>query len=794
MTHQDDTQPVAIPASTLRALTGVGAAGLFAFGVFCWIAANWSSFHRLTKLELVGGLLLVSALAAALLPRARVPALLVATSAIGGLFALIGQTYPSGADAWQLFAIWAALALPFALAARHDVVWVLWTLVAGGAIGLWRMQESSGAHFQDFAPAWAMALAVVAVLSPYVGLRRFIGETTWAFRLASLGAIALITLTGFEGLFRFDNSGDGVFVAAAFVLSLATGGLALARPLELGVMTLAFAGIDALVIARMYKSFFEGKFEVGGALLLAILSTAIVFGSVSALRMVHRQAAGEKGEIADLERKVSWPLAALSGFGALLAAMPILSLYGLLFGTSLDKPPGAAMAGVLTLVPAVLIMRGGAPFSFRQMFGLIMAGASTALLIYALTSWFKRDAGYVLAVLAIVVGFSVKARWMRMLFGFWALWFILASLFARFGFSHTEGVAAMTSLFAIVGAVGLAAPAFGIKTPEDARPFFAGWTAGGLLALITLAGRPFLLGAGSGIIGEIATLIRTPWTGPAQIVSIALGLAGVGVLLARRADLRTPLGYAVAVVMVALTFRSPALGATIAIFAGAMLAHSRGLAGAAALAAVWIVSAFYYALNWPLTQKGYVLMALGAALGVVVFLTRSREVRAPLPKALGGAAIGLIALGAAATAAVGGTAVRSAEDVLANGRIVYISLRPVDPRSLIQGDYMAVAFDTDKLPAPRDINGEVVALADIDDRSIAKIQGLAEPGFTPQPNQIAVKLRQKSRRWFVGTDAYFFEEGHADDFAQAKYGQFRLGRDGRLLLVAMTDENLKVLP
>jgi len=60
MTSQDNSQ-TQIPAATLRALTGIGAAGLFAFGVFCWIAANWSSFHRLTKLELIAGLLLASA-------------------------------------------------------------------------------------------------------------------------------------------------------------------------------------------------------------------------------------------------------------------------------------------------------------------------------------------------------------------------------------------------------------------------------------------------------------------------------------------------------------------------------------------------------------------------------------------------------------------------------------------------------------------------------------------------------------------------------------------------------------
>lgn len=794
MTIQDDNAPPHIPAATLRALTAVGAAGLFAFGIFCWIAANWAHFHRLTKLELIAGLLALSALAAALLPQARAPALLVATSAVGGLFALIGQTYPSGADAWQLFALWAALALPFAVAARHDVVWVLWTLVAGAAIGLWRMQESSGARFENFAPAWAMALAVATVLSPYVRLSRFLGDTTWAFRLAAFGAISLIAATGFEGLFRFDNSGDPAFVAAAFVLCVAAGGLAFARPLEFGVMTLAVAGVDALVIARLYKTFFEDKFEIGGALSLAVLSTGIVFGSVALLRTIYGRAESEKGEKPDLDARISWPLAALSGFGALLATIPVLTVYSLLFGRMLDTPSSAALIGVATLAPAVFIMRGGKPFSFRQMFGLIMSGVSTALLVYALARWFKKDAGFVLAMLAIVVGFAVKARWMRMLFGFWALWALMASIYARTAFSHLEIAVALTALGAVAGSVGLAAPAFGVRLREDARPFFAGWTAGGLIALVMVAGRPFLASAGAGVFGEIADLFHKPWAGPAQAASVVLGLAGAGLLLARRADLRTPLGFAVAAVMAALTFRSPALGGAIAIFACATLANSRSLAGAAALACVWIVSAFYYALNWPLTQKAYVLMALGAALGIVLLLTRSRDAMPALPKALGGAALGLIALGTVATAAIGGTAVRSAEETLANGRVVYIALRPVDPRSLIQGDYMAVAFDVDRLPAPRDVNGEVLALADIDARSIARIQGLASPGAKPEANQIAVKLRQKSRRWFVGTDAYFFEEGRADDFAKAKYGQFRVGTDGRLLLVAMTDENLKVLP
>ena len=41
---------------------------------------------------------------------------LLALLGIGGLFAYFGQTHQTGADPWQLFALWAALVLPLRLA------------------------------------------------------------------------------------------------------------------------------------------------------------------------------------------------------------------------------------------------------------------------------------------------------------------------------------------------------------------------------------------------------------------------------------------------------------------------------------------------------------------------------------------------------------------------------------------------------------------------------------------------------------------------------------------------------
>ena len=75
----------------------------------------------------------VAVLAAAARPALRVPGALAALLATGALFAYFGQTYQTGADPWQLFALWALLTLPLALAARSDALWLPWCLVAMAA-------------------------------------------------------------------------------------------------------------------------------------------------------------------------------------------------------------------------------------------------------------------------------------------------------------------------------------------------------------------------------------------------------------------------------------------------------------------------------------------------------------------------------------------------------------------------------------------------------------------------------------------------------------------------------------
>ncbi len=145
------------------------------------------------------------------------------------------------------------------------------------------------------------------------------------------------------------------------------------------------------------------------------------------------------------------------------------------------------------------------------------------------------------------------------------------------------------------------------------------------------------------------------------------------------------------------------------------------------------------------------------------------------------------------------------EQHLAAGDIVYIQLAPVDPRSLMQGDYMTLRFELanqvyDALPKTkksRRWRHEVIAndgfvVAHLDERKVATFKGIDGKQVLAKDDML---LRFRVRNGVVkfATNAYFFQEGHAQYYQAARFGQFRVDKSGELLLVALFDKDLKAL-
>ncbi len=246
------------------------------------------------------------------------------------------------------------------------------------------------------------------------------------------------------------------------------------------------------------------------------------------------------------------------------------------------------------------------------------------------------------------------------------------------------------------------------------------------------------------------------------------------------------------------------MGAAALVLAAALTTGRRSLALLAAFTGLWLVGTFYYWLGWPLTHKACLMAGLGLGLGAVAYASHAK-LAAILPGEAGaanttgplssGIVVALILASAAATGVLAAQTIRQKEAIVETGRSVYMPLAPVDPRSLMQGDYMALRFELPTELPPPEVAGDppVRAVAILDARGIAKVTTLAGASYKATSDEIVINLARKHGRWMVATDAWYFKEGTADTYAKAKFGEFRVSPDGEALLVGLADEGLTPL-
>jgi uncharacterized membrane-anchored protein len=123
------------------------------------------------------------------------------------------------------------------------------------------------------------------------------------------------------------------------------------------------------------------------------------------------------------------------------------------------------------------------------------------------------------------------------------------------------------------------------------------------------------------------------------------------------------------------------------------------------------------------------------------------------------------------------------------GRIVYLQLAPVDPRSLLQGDYMALRYQLfpDRLNPGWPQQGNLIA--QVDDRGVIT-------AWTPESEGnlgVRIRYRTEKKKLVVASDAFHFQEGQGKRYGLARYGKFHLSPGGVLTLRALTDEHLQPL-
>ena len=258
---------------------------------------------------------------------------------------------------------------------------------------------------------------------------------------------------------------------------------------------------------------------------------------------------------------------------------------------------------------------------------------------------------------------------------------------------------------------------------------------------------------------------------------------------------------------------------------------NRAFFGLLVFAFVVYLGGFYYQLSIPLLYKGGLLVSFAVIFAIVTLFLHARY-KAPSQSAVENhsvfkAPIWLVSVFVIALLGAVNYKVQQFEDVLATGKPVVLKIAPVDPRSLMQGDYMvlnyAILSEFQQSQVLSESNESLDSNEPIDTVESNETTGIDESSrpsgkkayilvhldknhvatFCEKQSEIPTDFKHctpnvylpiRYKGWFpeLPSQDYFFAEGKGEYYAQAEYAEYRF-KDGILLLARLLDKDLKGL-
>ncbi len=528
---------------------------------------------------------------------------------------------------------------------------------------------------------------------------------------------------------------------------------------------------------------------------------------------------------ADPETPRPWPVVLLTALGAWLAVPPFLLLFATLFDGAWDQGPMPYVEGIALVALAVVLLRGRSTPLFLEQAAVPLLPTGLACLGYGLARDLSRaDAAWVGLLVGAGLIALLKQGWLRLLLGVG-----MAVLAGFLGHLALEGVAPR-DWYERGGGLSLAAAALLLaeglllmllqrrlgreaRTAEAAaalEPALAGWWISVLAIHAVAAGWSFAAAGpmGGGVFTQEVANVLTPshrvLLGASRALSVLLTLAGALWLLRRWRPAGAMRLLPPLVVLAALAALMPALGGILLLLALMVSTRRWRLAMLAGAAALWALGALYYEWRLPLAHKSLALVVAGVALaGWARWLAWHPAPAASAPRtvlAMRGAPAVLIGAGLLVLVLVN-LSIAGRERLIAEGRPVFVKLAPVDPRSLMQGDFMRLSYELPGIDWRSRLDREMPLLWGerprvavlLDARGIAHSPRLLGPGEAPPAGSQLLTLTPKGGGWTFVSDAWFFREGEARRWEPARYGEFRVTPEGKGLLVGVVGDDLKPL-
>jgi uncharacterized membrane-anchored protein len=146
--------------------------------------------------------------------------------------------------------------------------------------------------------------------------------------------------------------------------------------------------------------------------------------------------------------------------------------------------------------------------------------------------------------------------------------------------------------------------------------------------------------------------------------------------------------------------------------------------------------------------------------------------------------------------------------VVNSAKLVLLQLAPVDPRSLMQGDYMQLRYaitqdtnlqkyfgttETNKYQNSFAKRGFIVVI--LDSNNVATFKRFAAAATPLNNGEVAIKYTAPNGSWDIklGAESYFFEEGKSEKYAKARYGALKVDTKGNSVLIGLYNDSLQFI-
>lgn len=854
--------------------------GFLTSGVVTLIAANLDYFSDLAKIYGLQTLLVVTVVLGiyCFIRESRRQAkeklkwntyslFFVVSVLIGGLFALVGQTYQTGADVWQLFAVWTLCQLPFLLLFPNVASALLFAATANVAFYLFN--EQNAYNSMCYAVLINAGFLVVSEL-----FSKTFHDQHWCILPKVFLVLTFVNLFGLAVKIH-----DMYFYAYAYAWSeLSSSSLSSL----LSAMLIAIPALIALYVYHKYRFDFInliisviallGAYCFLASLLIRGVEEGVVLGligfvfTVMAIKWLVKRYKQEYPN----NKKFHWAISILWMIALLIALVTIgvwlffslgldassafivgILLFGIAWLITLNKDKNEytiILAGLFFLIANSFLgfyllvkfddffLLLGYEFSEDSNFGIFISALIFTVIIIVSYKLMPNSLVRILLVTQLLVywqisynlyfhSYSLNNAWFNTWFN--NTWFnkiqLLSSIVLFYWVMrpnqseriHLKPIAWGTVLFSL----WISVPSY-MTIP---------WVDYGLIDTdvssdVMPAEAMSLDNVLQVLSGQFGSHFQFDVSHILYLLVCALPLIVYALMNKHSESKHTE---AVLILLVLTLFALGFVGIPVILYLTALLllvywTDSRAFFGLLVFAFVVYLGGFYYQLSIPLLYKGVLLVSFAVIFTIVTLFLHVRY-KTPSQSAVENhsvfkAPIWLVGVFVIALLGVVNYKVQQFEDVLATGKPVVLKIAPVDPRSLMQGDYMVLNYailsefqQSRVLPETNESNEttentgidesspsekKAYILVHLDKNHVATFceeQSEIPTDFKYCTPNVYLPIRYKGG-WLpkLPSQDYFFAEGKGEYYAQAEYAEYRF-KDGILLLARLLDKDLKGL-